>query len=82
MNHSRAQGISMNTIIIAAIALVVLVVVVLIFVNKLGDFRTSAEACKTKQGDCKPVCAADEAELPGGECPTDKPRCCVKMSGN
>ncbi|HLC66646.1 MAG TPA: hypothetical protein VJK52_03320 [Candidatus Nanoarchaeia archaeon] len=36
--EKKAQGISINTIIIAAIALIVLVVLVAIFTGRMGDF--------------------------------------------
>lgn len=38
MKSRRGQGISINTIIIAAIALIVLVVLVAIFTGRMGDF--------------------------------------------
>lgn len=38
MKSRRAQGISINMIIVAAIALIVLVVLVAIFTGRMGDF--------------------------------------------
>ena len=49
--NKKAQGVSINTIIIAAIALIVLVVLVMIFTGRMGiwgqglDEATSGQAC-------------------------------------
>ena len=53
MKNKRGQGLSLNTIIIAAIALIVLVVLVMIFTGRMGGFTgglqeatSCAQACK------------------------------------
>jgi len=57
----KAQGISINTIIIAAIALIVLVVLIAIFTGRLGgfgqgvDIATKGTACDTGGGERLPV---------------------------
>ena len=43
--YKRGQGISMNTIVIAAIALVVLLVVLFIFNQKIGVFGSGISTC-------------------------------------
>ena len=63
MINKRGQGISLNVIIIAALALIVLVVLVAIFTGKIGDFnRETARAgqaelvsMRIQYGDCKPT---------------------------
>ena len=50
--RKKAQGISINTIIIAAIALLVLVVLAVIFVGKMGMTRVQMDKCESSQGVC------------------------------
>lgn len=50
--RKKAQGLSINTIIIAAIALLVLVVLSVIFMGKLGKTRTEMDKCETNRGTC------------------------------
>lgn len=48
----RAQGISINVIVIAAIALLVLVVLAVVFLGKIGGFTSGASDCENKGGSC------------------------------
>lgn len=50
--NKKAQGLSLNTIVIAAIVLIVLVVLILIFTGRMGDFITNllSETEKTCSG--------------------------------
>ena len=48
----KAQGISMNVIVIAAIALLVLVVLVLIFTGRIGTFSEGIKKCSGYGGFC------------------------------
>ena len=48
----RAQSISINTIVVAAIALVVMVLLILIFTNSIGGFRVQSGSCYSVQGQC------------------------------
>lgn len=52
--NKKAQGLSMNTIIIAAIALIVLVVIVAIFTGRLGLFSKGVNEMTT----CQQICDA------------------------
>ena len=83
----KAQGLSMNVIIIAALALIVLVVLSIIFVGKAGDFRKRSDQCENSGGTCidnEPgACEGDfERKIAGvcfdaqGEVDPDK-ICCV-----
>ena len=49
----KAQSLSINTIVIAAIALIVLVVIIAIFGGRIRMFLTGATACSTQGGECK-----------------------------
>jgi flagellar basal body-associated protein FliL len=53
----KAQGLSMNVIIIAAIALLVLVVLVAIFTGKMGDFTGGL---KDAEGDSSKTCSEQD----------------------
>lgn len=48
----KGQGLSINTIIIAAIALLVLVVLSVIFIGKVGKTRVEMDRCETAKGIC------------------------------
>jgi hypothetical protein len=48
----KAQGISMNVIIIAALALIVLVVLVMIFTGRIGMFTGGVKSCSAMAGFC------------------------------
>ncbi|NTV22836.1 MAG: hypothetical protein HGA85_00485 [Nanoarchaeota archaeon] len=52
----KAQSISINTIIVAAIALVVMILVIVIFTTNITGFRRSAGSCQSQRG----VCIAQE----------------------
>ena len=78
----KAQGISVNVIIIAAIALIVLVVLVAVFTGNLGDWtkklteRSENDCVKSFSGTCKAKCAADtEVRAFGAKCGSGI--CCV-----
>ena len=81
---SKAQGLSLNTIIIAALVLIVLVVLVIIFSGRMGRFgKTLTEAeetediCIYKGGVCKEDCPAEEyIEGNFKECTGTKNKCC------
>lgn len=52
MISKKAQGLSINVIVIAAIMVVVLIVVILIFVNHIGHFSKTTKNCKVLGGEC------------------------------
>ena len=53
MRPRKAQGISMTTIVIAALALLVLVVLVLIFTGRMGLFSSGVEESSNCDKFCK-----------------------------
>lgn len=67
MKNKKGQGLSLTTIIVAAIALIVLVVLVMIFTGRIGVFsqgvEKAGEAELTKMqityGDCHPTSAKE-----------------------
>ena len=52
MNNKKAQGISMNFIIVAALALLVLVVISLIFISRTNTFNEQTKNCEQSGGQC------------------------------
>jgi uncharacterized protein HemY len=80
----KAQGLSLNTIVIAAIVLIVLVVLLVIFLNQTGRFGTTLRSCTSQGGICQASCNADQAELPGTDCEKrddEKNKCCIDVLG-
>jgi len=84
--NKKGQGISMNVIIVAAIALLVLVVLSIIFLGRTGDFGKGVADCENKGGQCESGgdCTTDADEyntkFPGWKCPTTTDACCIKLT--
>ncbi len=78
----KAQGISMNVIIIAAIALIVLVILSMIFIGRMGSFGKASEDCKKLGGTCNAEqCSALDLQIhPTGECEGDNNCCMPKIA--
>jgi len=80
----KAQGMSINVIIIAAIALIVLVVLVAVFTGRFGMFTKGVEQCDASKGksagcvaraDCNPP---DKLPIAGTNCErTEGQICCI-----
>jgi len=86
----KAQGLTLNTIVIAALVLIVLVILVLIFTGRIGLFRKSVDECSTNGGTCLPECIGDYSRQMPYECDNDGDKtpnegatidgiCCVKI---
>ena len=74
----KAQGLSLNTIIIAALVIMVLVILILVFTGRMGSFSAQSESCQAKGGQCKEGCGDGEMEnVLGGQCPSEDQVCCV-----
>jgi len=88
MINKKAQGISLNVIVIAAIALLVMVVLILVFTGKIGNFTSNVDVCENKGGVCRESCdrANLETELRGAVCtsssgqPDSTQKCCLSIS--
>ena len=82
--NKKAQGLSLNMVIVAAIALVVLVVIVLIFTGRLNIFAGTVGDCTAKANQqCKPgaTCDASAGETKTTDkCPAGNV-CCLKVGG-
>lgn len=75
----KGQGLSMNVIIIAAIALLVLVILAVLLFRQSGNI-TQATSCggSVYNGECKMRCGSSEVPLPEGSCPQEQ-KCCVPI---
>ena len=77
--NRKSQGLSVNVIIIAALALIVLVVLTVIFTGRIKIFSQTLEDCESKQGNCKVSCGPDETKITNAKCSKEKPVCCIKV---
>ena len=88
--NKKAQGLSLNTIIIAIIVLIVLVVLVMIFTGYFGTrFTPAVTQCETSGGTCAPAegCGTDAfgnevAIISNARCPVEGQLCCSKGLGS
>jgi len=62
--NKKAQGMSLNVVIIAALGLLVLVVLAIIFTGRTGLFVRETDKCTNKYGSAG-RCVATEAECSG-----------------
>ena len=84
--NNKSQSLSINTIIIAAIALAVLVVIIAIFSGQIGNVNKNIGSCTAKNGQCasslKEGCIKPSYSIPlivSGDCKPDN-LCCLKSS--
>jgi len=84
--NNKAQGLSMNVIIIAAIALLVLVVLAVLLFGSTSDIQeTNACTGSLYNGQCVPSatsCPTGYILNPAGTGCNQGSKCCAKISGN
>jgi len=75
----KAQGISMNVIIIAAICLIVLIVVIMIFTGNIKGWGSEVKSCAAKGGKAcsATACTDKQVEMPN-VCSSNE-HCCVNI---
>ena len=71
----KAQGLPINTLIIAAIGLAVLIVLFILFTTEAGDFSKSTRSCDGRGGNCvaKGEC---QYQITSWSCPEKGKECC------
>jgi hypothetical protein len=70
--RKKAQGLSLNVIIIAALALLVLVILAVIFMGRAGVFRKESGNCAAMGGYCSRTgCTGDYSREIGYDCDLD-----------
>ncbi len=74
----RGQGMSVNVIIIAALALLVLVILAVVFLGRMDIFGTQTNSCTSQGGKCTTGGTCDEgySKLPL-KCPNEDDVCCT-----
>lgn len=75
--NKKGQGISINTIIITAIALLVLIILA-VLVARSGGMASKGTSCISKGGICKEIC--DHDRIVGVTCPEVGHTCCNPVS--
>ena len=78
MKSKKGQGLPMNTIVIAAIVLVVMVVLILIFTGRMGGFTQDIQQCTAKGGECVTT-GCTQGNIIEGKCSEAGEVCCVKI---
>ena len=78
----KAQGLSMNVIIIAALAIIVLIILVVVMAGRFNLFGSTARSCEAQAGTCKEACEAGEAKMFFTDCADKNPNtedhtCCI-----
>lgn len=83
----KAQGMSLNVVIIAALVILVLVVLSVIFIRSSGTFVDRVASCSVKGGVCAPSCGdmiygTQEHTIPDfdARCSNEGDICCLKIS--
>lgn len=77
----KGQGLSINTIVVAAIAVVILVVIILIFTGKIGVFNQNVNSCKQNGGQCiNPADTCTNGRIMGYSCGKgSNQKCCLSL---
>ena len=88
-NNKKAQGMPINVIIVATLALIVLVVLTVMFTGRTKIFAETLQSCAAKQGQCEagPLCSGNnKVVIANTNCPEteqDKKEkrniCCVQV---
>ncbi len=85
----KAQGMSLNVIIIAVLGLLVLVILALVFTGRTGIFVKQVESCQGQCVNTNADCTGTYAKVTTGSCPgpdakpntADDQVCCVQVTG-
>ncbi len=67
----KAQGLSLNTIVIAALVLIVLVILILILSGKMGGFKRGLDTCDGRCVNRASDCREDETPIYTMNCDVD-----------
>lgn len=85
MQHKKSQSMTINTVIVAVLALVVLVVSLVIFTRTSATTTKNLGGCNNKGGVCAGKNGCDKPDYPiqlfvTGDCPNSEPKslCCLK----
>lgn len=80
---TKAQGLSLNVVVIAALGIIVLVILVIIFSGKADLFGKSLTNCQEKGGTCSGSCGPEDYVIKNTNCNNDKDLtndlCCMPL---
>lgn len=85
IKRGKAQGMPVNVIIIAVLALIVLFVLAALFTGRTRLFAENLESCASKQGQCRAtICETGETTVPNTKCSQEdigagRKTCCIKV---
>jgi len=82
IRNKKSIEMSLNTIVIAAIALIVLIVLVFILTGRVSIFGEGLEDCTSKGGKCDNPCETGYVGIPGTNCNDNNQKCCIKVLGD
>ncbi|MBI4738636.1 hypothetical protein HY772_03605 [Candidatus Woesearchaeota archaeon] len=85
VRQKKAQGMSLNIIIIAAIGLLVLVILAVIFIGRIGTTTKVVDSCKGACVDSSDECVGQYKKVTSDPCfgPDNKPTdqvCCISVA--
>ncbi len=76
--QKRGQGLSLNTVVIAAIVILVLIVLILIFTGRMGIFSGELKSCASLGGYCAADCPPEtHFSKKGTDCDDTGQVCCM-----
>ena len=79
--NKKAQGLSINVIIVAALALIVLVILGVVFMGRIGLFAGQTSDCEGNGGVCRSEsdggCLTEERINRGFVCQEEEDSCCM-----
>jgi hypothetical protein len=83
--NKKGMELSVNIIVIAAIAMVVLIIIVAMLVGKMNLFASSSDTCENNGGNCvlrSPGCGTYQTEQTGRnyQCTDSGDICCVGVN--
>ena len=92
MKMKKAQSLSMNTVVIGALALLALIVIIFIFATRSRIVSTSLQNCETQKGTCfsssqinAGLCSpVNSIQIPGTDCEErlgTGAKCCTRVIG-
>jgi hypothetical protein len=87
--NNRKADMSINLIVVAAIALLVMIILIALFASKIGQFGKQGDSCANKGGICMASCEDPPSSAPEGNyisipakgCDTSKKYCCLLLGG-
>ena len=77
--QKKAQGLSLSTIVIAAIVLIVLVILIVIFTGRMSGFVDNIEDCETKGGTSNPTGKLDNHACYKIKTESTNKYCCIPI---